>query len=90
MRSGKVQRYEVHLEWRRATDDDEHYVYAIALLLLIIGSQVRALVLRKPHVSDTTPNRAFLGTGKLTLNQRVPGSSPGAPTTQSPGIELFR
>ena len=33
--------------------------------LLIIGSQVRALVrppssLRKPHVSDTTPNRAFL------------------------------
>src|SRR6266852_2615987 len=32
---------------------------------LIIGSQVRALVrppssLRKPHVSDTTPNRAFL------------------------------
>src|SRR5712664_827621 len=33
--------------------------------LLIIGSQVRALVrppssLRKPHVSDTPPNRAFL------------------------------
>src|SRR6202171_5796799 len=33
--------------------------------LLISGSQVRALVrppssLRKPHVSDTTPNRAFL------------------------------
>jgi hypothetical protein len=32
---------------------------------LIIGSQVRALVrppssLRKPHISDTTPNRAFL------------------------------
>src|SRR6478752_5862850 len=36
-----------------------------ATRLLIIGSQVRALVrppssLRKPHVSDTTPNRAFL------------------------------
>jgi len=26
--------------------------------------------------------------GPLTLNQRVPGSSPGAPTTQSSGIEL--
>jgi hypothetical protein len=29
IRSGKVQRYQVHLEWRRATGDDEHYVCAI-------------------------------------------------------------
>jgi hypothetical protein len=25
---------------------------------------------------------------QMTLNHRVPGSSPGAPTTQSSGIEL--
>ena len=66
MRSGNVQRYEVHLEWRRATNDDEHYVYAITTLqLLIIGSQVRALVRppssrSKPSKPSSTGNRPFL------------------------------
>jgi hypothetical protein len=66
MGSGNVQRYEVHLEWRRATNDHEHYVYAITTLqLLIIGSQVRALVRPpssrpKPSKPSATGKRPFL------------------------------
>ena len=58
----------MYAQWNRAEDyeamrrDPDPPPF---LCLLISGSQVRALVrppssLRKPHVSDTTPNRAFL------------------------------